>query len=248
MSPIDSNLSLLRHAGRLSRAEARRMSAGDPGVYSLDLAFDGLTETRREQLAAAMNLTIGVPDPAERVGDGRLHARALVNGVGLQAAAASMIGQIAGIFRDAEIDLAEFIDADLDLTVTPDLDSVPARWPKGVRGALARKTARAAHGLSVATAEVFDLSVQQQHGDRSYFVDGTLTGVIGPQAARVSEQAALVFGQRAGIRDDEIAFTVTCDVVGTPLGALLLVVRRLGEMLAAAPAGAALRLSTLPVD
>lgn len=240
----------LRSAGRVARAESAHVNAGQPGeAWKMVVALDGIAEARREELVSEMQRRTGTP-PGEPVGDGKLRIRANMNaGFSLQVATAGFLAEATVALHDCGMAPEEFsgVNAELEVEPDPEPDRAPEP-PRGLRGALARRTGMTAHGLLIAAADQFDIGVRQATGDHVFDVVGDLDELHGSYADGVRDQMTAITGAVPQVNDGVVEFLVDCHQVGTALGALLLVARRMGSAFEQASPHSTLRMLAVPSD
>lgn len=246
---ITGVVSALRNAGRVGRAQTKRLEAGERGCFDVEILIGGFPEVRRKELVDKLS-AINDGRRGEPRNDGNLYLMAGVDGYSLEVAAAAALSQFSDMLRKVELSDTEIFTAETTLIVRATTERELPAAPVSARAKLAEKASqrlgRTSYGLTVAAADASDMEARQKHGDRSYTVQGSITGL----ANSIERVRALVseIGKPAEFVKDDGTFdmSILCQQVGTPLGALLLSVRKLGPLLAQMPRESSLRFSTSP--
>lgn len=234
---ITDTISDLRHLGRAGRRQNRRMAGGQTGCWTGELAVSGLEEERRRTLVAAMNAKLG-SEELEPVNDGRLHARGHAVNINAYGAALLALCECSSALRDAGITDDELQAATISLTVTPEPADPSCDRPF-------RPGAQTA--VSVAMCSNDDVMVRRRSGDHEALTLCEVEGLdfADPQVRQAADRLL------PGVTPDEdgvLAIQVPCLEVGTPLGALYLVLTKMDDLFCLAAADGAIKLASALLD
>lgn len=241
-------VSFWRSTDELQRQAEAGFTGAERGSFGIRLAVNGLAVGRAAEITRALGKRFPdapvLPSPDEN--EFQLFS---VTTMPLGAAALAVVSQFIADSRQAGLESRELLDATASLWVSPvDPEQLAVRSPSGLRGKLAKRSERLAQKLFVVSAEAFDEGSRQRHGDRSYTVSGTLSGIDDDSVEALSYRARVLCGQIPDLSAGELRFDVACEQVGTPLGALLLFLRKCAQLLAKAPADSSLALHVNPAE
>lgn len=243
--------SLARNSVAVGRTAASHLHDGTPDTFKLTLAIGGLSDERREELITKLSEHFGTP-PMKPIGDGKLRLVGWTGpGYSLQVNASNIIGQFSQVLNTIGFQPSEMVDGMVEVTIEPTDETPPAnfkeqRKPSPVLRAIGRtfsksmqeRVVRAAHGTHVAYAENWDRIAMQETGEREFAVVLGFTGPGREQLDALAADIERVFDGPAN-RDEAggVSFVALAGRVGTPLGAISLIVRKLASFLSTLPEG-----------
>jgi hypothetical protein len=245
-SKLRGTASLLGRALVNAHKHGKFASSGERGNFDVELAINGLAEERREELVAALSANISDGKRLPPIGDGKVRLRGSIDGFSLAVASAFAIANFDKMLRDAGFSSEEQVRCNFEIKLIA-VDRPAAAVKSKV---LQRKLNEFYYGLNVSGAEVFDIAIRQDHGDRTYEVNGELTGLDENASALASTRLhEMGVFDKVPVVKETLYLKVITDKVGSGYGALLLTVSKLARVLEIAPANSTLHLharSALP--
>lgn len=246
-SRVKGNLNELQHFRRGVREARERVDGPITTAYNVRLSLAGVGEERRREVVDALCAKAGT-EPSAPTGDGLLkmtgihYASGQVLGVG----ARSTVAQFVDMLREVGMPLEEIAacPALLELTPSPG-EELPAP-PKNAKERLGYRIGQKGMAMRISSFDLFERDLRRSGQNTTGTVNGwigDLDGDTDPLAQVL--QAMSVHQPDMHVPDtieESLPLTIHAQNVGSTVGALMLGLREGGDVFAAAPDGAALRL------
>jgi len=232
---LRADAEILRATRKIASVEKERLVGGPAASWETEMSFSGLEEDRREALIAAMRAKMPpalVGKERPRKDDDLLHGYYETHSCSLLVAGITGLIESSNRMEDVDITDEELIAGQITLDIAP-------TTPTFKTPVIFNRLQRYGHGIQVAAAILADERVKHHLGASTYSVQGFLSGLDEDSSEAISCMTARLGGF---CTDGCLDFDITAENVGSGIGALLLCLRELDDIINLAPLTASLKL------